>query len=216
VIEAPHPTHRLIPSRYPPVGLFDTVATAADLEAAMELEGWTNDRLVATRLTRLPRAEWVFTRPNASIVMAAFLHAAPSGLRFNGPDLGAWYGAFAVETAIVEVAHHLRRELAATGKPERTRRYRQYLADLDGVYEDLRGVRDARMAPDDYSAGQAFGETLRASGGAGLVHDSVRHTGGTNIVCYRPHLVGHVRQAAHVAVTVRLASRIIDVQRLSD
>jgi len=44
---APHPAFRLIPSRFPPIGLFDTVATAADLRPVMELEGWTNDRLVA-------------------------------------------------------------------------------------------------------------------------------------------------------------------------
>ena len=71
---APQPTYRLIPSRFPPIGLFDTVATAADLEAVMELAGWTNDRLLAERLQRLPREEWVFGRPNSSIVMATFLH----------------------------------------------------------------------------------------------------------------------------------------------
>ena len=43
------------PSQYPPIGLFDTVATAADLEAVMELAGWTNDRLVPMRLHRLPQ-----------------------------------------------------------------------------------------------------------------------------------------------------------------
>ena len=54
---APRPTWRLIPSRFPPVGLFDTVATAADLEAVMELAGWTNDRLVPERIARLPKAK---------------------------------------------------------------------------------------------------------------------------------------------------------------
>ena len=54
---APQPSYRLIPSRYPPVGLFDTVSTAADLEAVMELAGWTNDRLVKERVARLPPGE---------------------------------------------------------------------------------------------------------------------------------------------------------------
>jgi hypothetical protein len=58
---SPHPTFRLIPSRFP-VGLFDTVATAADLAAVMELAGWTNDRLVAERIARLPQADWVYGR----------------------------------------------------------------------------------------------------------------------------------------------------------
>ncbi|MBN9331993.1 RES family NAD+ phosphorylase, partial [Devosia sp.] len=107
---APQPSFRLIPSQFPPIGLFDTVSRAADLEAVMELAGWTNDRLVAERIKRLPQDEWAFGRPNSSIVMAAFLHAAPGGGRFSGPDLGAWYAAVSVETGLAEVAHHLRRE----------------------------------------------------------------------------------------------------------
>ncbi len=125
---APDPTFRLIPSRFPPIGLFDTVATAADLAAVMDLEGWTNDRLVAERVARLPRDEWVFGRPNASVVMAAFLHVAPGGMRFNGPDLGAWYAAASLTTAVVEVGHHLRREAVATAKSSLSRQYRTYTA----------------------------------------------------------------------------------------
>jgi len=53
---APQPTNRLIPSQFPPIGLFDTVATTADLSAVMELVGWTNDRLVAERIGRLPQS----------------------------------------------------------------------------------------------------------------------------------------------------------------
>ncbi|HEV3395499.1 MAG TPA: hypothetical protein VG100_05105, partial [Xanthobacteraceae bacterium] len=40
-------THRLIPSRYPPVGIFDAIAAPEDLEVVLELEGWTNDRVSA-------------------------------------------------------------------------------------------------------------------------------------------------------------------------
>jgi len=107
---APSPSYRLIPSRFPPIGLFDTVATVADAEAVMELAGWTNDRLVEARLRRLPEDEWVYGRTNSSIVMAAFLHVPPTGARFNGPDLGAWDAAAALRTAAFEVGHRLRRE----------------------------------------------------------------------------------------------------------
>ena len=69
---APRPAYRLIPSQFPPIGLFDTVATAADLSAVMDLVGWTNDRLVAERINRLAPQDWVYGVPNASIVMAAF------------------------------------------------------------------------------------------------------------------------------------------------
>lgn len=86
---APERTHRLIPSRFPPIDAFEAVTCAGDLEPVLDLEGWTNDRLVAPRLGRLPKSEWVYGRPNARVVMAAFLHGAPKGTRFAGPDLGA-------------------------------------------------------------------------------------------------------------------------------
>jgi len=215
---APLPSLRLIPSRFPPIGLFDTVATAADLAAVMELVGWTNDRLLAERVARLPRGEWVYGRANASIVMAAFLHVAPTGMRFNGPDLGAWYAAAALPTAAAEVGHHLRREAVATAQAEMHRDYRCYVARLDGAYRDLRGqarVRPDLYAPDSYAASQAFGEAVRLSGDAGSLYDSVRHAGGLNVVAHRPRNVLDIVQAEHFEITVRAAERRIDVRRLA-
>ncbi len=212
---APQPTYRLIPSRFPPIGLFDTVSTAADLEAVMELAGWTNDRLVRERVARLPQEEWAFGRPNASIVMAAFLHAAPGGGRFNGPELGAWYAAAALPTAIAEVGHHLRRETLARGLETSSRTFRAYSARLAGDYVDIRGAEPSLHAPDDYAAGQAYGEKLRADGETGLVYDSVRHRGGTNACAYRPSKVLDVTQADHFEVTVAIADKRIEAVRLT-
>jgi RES domain len=169
---SPQPAHRLIPSQFPPLGLFDTVATAADLAAVMELVGWTNDRLVADRIARLPQTEWVYGVPNASIVMAAFLHVAPGGMRFNGADLGAWYAAHDIRTAAAEVGHHLRRETVARNIAAMTRTYRAYAATLLGDYLDIRGQQTKRpdvYASDRYDASQKFGEEVRTSGGAGLL-----------------------------------------------
>lgn len=214
---APHPTHRLIPSRFPPIGLFDTVATAADLAAVMELAGWTNDRLVAERVDRLPRHEWVYGRPNASIVMAAFLHVPSSGMRFNGGDLGAWYASAEIETAAAEVGHHLRREAVARGVPEILRTYRCYQARLAGDYLDLRGLRADRpdvYAADSYAAAQRLGESIRASGGAGIIYDSVRHAEGVNIVAHRPTNILDVAQSDHFQIRALAAIRRIEIRRL--
>lgn len=215
---APAPSVRLIPSCFPPIGLFDTVATAADLEGVMELVGWTNDRLVAHRIARLPKAEWVYGRANASVVMASFLHVAPQGLRFNGADLGAWYASGSLTTAVAEVAHHLRREAAARGVAGATRRYRAYGAVLTGDYLDIRG-RQAELpdiyASASYAASQAFGERLRAEGGDGVLFDSVRHLGGVNVAALKPSQVTAVTQAAHYDIAVTAASRRIEVTTLA-
>lgn len=215
---APAPCHRLIPSQFPPIGLFDTVATPADLVAVMELAGWTNDRLVAERVRRLPGHEWVHGRPNSSVIMASFLHVAPGGMRFNGPDLGAWYAAASLTTAIAEVAHHLRREAVARGLDRVARRYRAYSCRLAGAYLDLRGEQAARpeiYASASYGASQVLGETVRAAGGAGIIYDSLRHVGGTNVAAHRPRNISEVAQAGHYEISVAAGARRIEVTTLA-
>jgi RES domain-containing protein len=213
LVEAPSPAWRLIPSRFPPIAAFDTVARPDDLAAVMELEGWTNDRLVAERIARLPQDQWVYGTPNASIVMASFLHAAPSGARFNGPGLGAWYASTALTTAVAEVAQHLRREAVARGRREERRTFRCYTCQLTGRdYLDIRGQMQARADLYDgtsYAASQIFGEAARSSGGSGIVYDSLRHHGGTNIVAFRPRQITAVTQADHYDLLVPVAGRII-------
>lgn len=200
------PTFRLIPSQYPPIGAFDDVSSPEDLAAVMELEGWTNDRLVQVRLNRLPRAQWVYGRSNASIVMAAFLHGAPGGNRFTGPDLNAWYAGLTLKTAIAEVAHHLRRQTINEGRQSDKMTFRSYGARLDGHdYIDIRGRQAVR--PDLYDrrsfvGSQTFGEVQRAAGRDGIIYDSLRHTGGVNAVCFVPTRVLDVAQEDHFEIHV--------------
>lgn len=215
---SPRPAYRLIPSQFPPIGLFDTVATAADLSAVMELVGWTNDRLIADRIDRLPQDEWVYGVPNASIVMAAFLHAAPGGMRFNGPELGAWYASDEIRTAAAEVGHHLRREAVARGVATMTRIYRTYSATLLGDYLDIRGQQTARpeiYASEHYDASQQLGEQVRTSGGAGVLYDSLRRRAGINVVAHRPRNIIDIVQADHFRIQVSATSRTIELQKLS-
>lgn len=215
---APQPSYRLIPERFPPIGLFDTVATAADLEAVMDLSGWTNDRLVAERIQRLPREEWVYGRANASIVMAAFLHAPPTGARFNGPDLGAWYAAADLKTGAAEVGHHLRREAAARHVPALSRIYRAYSARLEGDHVDIRDL-EAEMPElylsGSYAASQSFGEARRKAGDLGILYDSVRLNGGINVVAYRPSRILDVTRADHFEIRVLADAKRIEVRRLA-
>jgi hypothetical protein len=205
-------TYRLIPSRYPPVAAFDSVTSADDLEAVMELEGWTNDRLVLERLARLNKNEWVFGIPNASVVMASFLHGGLTGCRFTSPDLNGWYASLARRTAIAEVAHHLRREAINMRVPSLTIQYRSYTAKLAGSYDDIRGMATTRpelYKVDDYTASQTFGETVRASSRDGIVYDSVRHLAGINVVALRPKNVGEIVMSTHYEITAPVTGKVI-------
>jgi hypothetical protein len=206
------PTYRLVPSRYPPVLAFESVAAADDLDAVMELEGWTNDRLVLERVARLHKTEWVYGVPNASVIMASFLHGGPTGLRFTSAALNGWCASLALRTAIAEVAHHLRREAVNMRVRSLTLHYRTYTAKLAGTYQDIRGMAAARpelYKADDYTASQTFGEALRASGGDGILYDSVRHVGGTNVVVLRPKNVRDVVMGRHYEIIAPVSGKMI-------
>src|SRR6185436_15929175 len=70
------------------------------------------------------------------------------GARFNGPDRGAWYAAFALETSQAEVAFHKAVELAETAwSGEMSMTYDDYLADFSAEFHDVRGVAGAGRAP---------------------------------------------------------------------
>jgi RES domain len=201
-------THRLVASRYPPVGAFDDLAAdAEELAIAFLLESATNDRLavLSHRLPLLPPNE-IVQGAGATMVMAAFLHADEAGGRFTDGRLGAWYASFDVDTAIAETLYHSTRRLRLSdGAFPSAIQMRELVAGIDCDLVELRGEKKNRRDlydPDDYKAAQTFGIGLRwppsGEGANGIVYDSVRRAGGTNVCVYRPSLVIlPVNQAAH-------------------
>ncbi len=154
-------THRLIPSKYLPGG--DSVLTSitddkAHLDIIFDLDNATNDRLQAENdlLPGIGIHELVFAVPNYRIINAAFTHAHPRGSRFNGPDRGAWYAGFELETAQQEVAWHKSVEYAEIDYWNDSITYDDFLADFDGAFHDIRGSAgyEACLAPDSYVAAQ--------------------------------------------------------------
>jgi hypothetical protein len=196
-------THRLVPSRYLPAGDSVLAAVADDeahLQAIFELDGATNDRLLAEnqRLPGIGIEELVFGVPNAAIVNAAYCHPHPLGARFSGPERGAWYAGFELETAQAEVAFHKAAQLAEIDRFEDSVTYDDYQADFSAPFHDLRRARGplrACLDPRSYVASQALADGLLAHGALGVVYPSVRRAGGTCVACFRPALVVNVRKA---------------------
>jgi RES domain len=193
---------RLIPSRFPPVGILDVVAAPEDLDLMIELEGWTNDRISAELgvIRTIPANEWVLGRPHATVIMAAYCHPRPGGGRFNDGDRGAWYAAAVLQTAIAETVFHRTQEIAEVGALETRVEMRQYLADFDADFHDIRADNPDFAPlhdPDSYVASQAFALRLRTDDANGIVYRSVRHAGGICLACFRPVLVTNLRPAAH-------------------
>ena len=199
-------THRLIPSAYDNETVLDRLTTDSDeLNALFELEGATNDRLLgeAGLLPGITVRELVFGLSYSYIVNAAFTHAKPLGSRFNGPERGAWYAGFSLETAGVEVAFHKSEELREISWQEKeTFVYVDFLADFRGEFHDIRG--DAHFTkclnPHSHTASQKLAHELLDAGSAGIVYPSVRHKGGTCISCFRPALVNNVRKGSQISM----------------
>jgi len=68
-------TYRLIPSHFPPIGLFENLLDPEGLEAAYALESLTNDRLQdEVGNIALVAPEDRVIGPGTSAIMAAFTH----------------------------------------------------------------------------------------------------------------------------------------------
>jgi len=199
-------THRLIPSAYDEETVLNRLTTDSnELAALFELEGATNERLLgeAGLLPGITVRELVFGVSYSHIVNAAFTHAKPLGSRFNGPERGAWYAGFSLETAGIEVAFHKVEELREINWQEKeTFLYADFLADFRGGFHDIRGDADYAkcLDPNSYATSQELARELLDKGSAGVIYPSVRHNGGTCVACFRPALVNNVRKGGQVSV----------------
>lgn len=197
-----HPCYRIVPSRFPPISLFEDVADPADLEAVYAIEAMTNDRLreEAGELRLVPPEDRV-SGPGTTAIMAAFTHLNPEGDRFTDGSYGVFYASHSVETAVAETTHTRARFLAATDEPAQELDMRVYAVDLTADLHDIRSLRSDHPAlydPVHYAASQHFAAGLRAAGSDGIVYQSVRHDGGECVAVFRPRLLSNCRQERHL------------------
>jgi hypothetical protein len=204
------PSYRLIPSRYPTIGLYDAIADPADLDVVFAIEALANPRLrdEAGELHLVPREERV-SGPGATPVMAAFTHLNPEGSRFSDGSYGVYYAAHSLETSVAEVSHHRALFMRRTDEPAIDLDMRLVTASVEAELHDLGSVPEAgappnpfaaALDPDHYAASQRLGRALREAGSWGLRWPSVRDAGGECVGLFRPKALRHARSAAHIAL----------------
>lgn len=154
------------------------MADPADLEAAIAVEGLTNDRLRdEIGEIRLVAPEDRLSGPGASPIMAAFTHVNPEGGRFTDGTFGAYHAAHDLHTAVCESAHHRQIFLARTKEAPGEIDMRCYRANLNADLADVRGLRKKRPGlydPDSHARSQPFARALRSKGAVGIVWDGER------------------------------------------
>jgi RES domain-containing protein len=216
-----NPAFRVIPSRFPAVGLFERVANPEDFDALYALEAMTNDRIrdEVGEISLVPADERLFG-PGSTCIMAAFTHLNPQGSRFSDGSYGVFYCARTRDAAIAEIRHHSARFMQATAEPPMRLQMRLYNVDTRGQATDLRAASraDPRIVdPDDYSHAQSIGRQLRTAGSQGILYPSVRHPGGECLAALRTGIVKNCLHAAYLEYNWngRSIDAVFEVNQLS-
>ncbi len=191
---------RLVPSRFPPVGPWDRIASPDDFEALAEIESLTNARIrdELGALATIPRERRV-SGAGTTPIMAAFTHLNPEGSRFSDGSYGVFYAALELETAIRETVFHRERFLARTREPAQQVQMRCYVSSVRRPLHDIRGGHKRLHDADSYAASQAFARDLRSTNSNGIAYDSVRRAGGQCIAAFWPDVVAPCSQGKHYA-----------------
>lgn len=200
--------HRLINTRWPPIGLFDELADSEDeMRLLFNLEMLTNARLNIPigRLALIPEGG-IVTGETANQIMASFVHCHDSGGRFNDTRIGAWYASYHVNTAIQETVYHLTKRLSLSegGFPQQMQ-MRELITTVNMPLLDLHGKQASHpelYARDDYSRSQAFANDMKwpfiDKGEAGFRYDSVGDESGMNVCIFIPKALDRpITQGGH-------------------
>ncbi len=196
------PAYRVIPSRFPAVGLFERVASPEDFDALYALEAMTNDRIreEVGEISLVPPEERLFG-PGSTCIMAAFTHLNPQGSRFSDGSYGVFYCARKQDTAIAETRYHAALFMDATREPPMRLQMRLYTVDAQGQVADLRKASHTNpriVDPDDYGHAQGIGRALRSDGVKGILYPSVRHPAGVCLAAFRTALLRNCLHAAYL------------------
>ena len=195
--------YRLINSKFPPIALFDDVASGDEFDALYQIQALTNPRLLneVGVIELIPRDQIPFGIPGCSYATAPFTHINPDGSRFSDGSFGVLYVADNMETALAEVAYHQNKYWS---KVETLSYERFVFRGLTCRFSDA-GMKDASVLPmtdsiyhaEDYMHSHQLGKAVKGAGSAGLKYGSVRSAGNQCWALMTPASVASIHQTAH-------------------
>lgn len=190
--------HRLIPSRFPPISLFDWADSNEELEQIAALEGMTNERLLSEygEIHRVPPEDWVGGEGSTPL-MAAFTHAGIS--RFSNGQYGIYYAGDSLETAISETKYHREKFLSASKEAPCAIQMREYIAQVNKPLVDISNKKYADLLhSDNYIPSQHFGQKIKADKEWGIYYPSVRYKRRHCVAIFRPPALTIPVQGIHL------------------
>ena len=195
--------NRLVNSKFPPIAIFDDVASAEEFEALFAIQELTNPRILneVGRLDLIPRDEIPFGITGCAYATAPFTHINPTGSRFSSGEFGVLYVADNEQTALLEVKHQ---QNMYWSQVDGMNYERFVFRALQCVFNDA-GMMNASAVPysdpmydsDDYSASHGLGHALKKAGKPGLQYNSVRSQGSLCWALFTPLPVHSIVQTSH-------------------
>lgn len=192
--------HRLIPSRFPPVSMFDWAESSEELSEIAALEGMTNERLQTEygSLYLVSSQDWV-SGEGSTPLMAAFTHPGPS--RFSDGSFGIYYAANSLQTAISETRFHREYFLKASNEPPCLVQMREYIARVQKPLVDIHHPKfNSYLNPDMryYEHSQQLGYEIKMANEWGIAYPSVRNQEGYCVAILRPPALTLPKQGCHL------------------
>ncbi|MFT6653621.1 MAG: hypothetical protein ACJAWI_000364 [Marinomonas primoryensis] len=213
--------HRLVNSKFPPVNLFDDVASAEEFDVAYAMQSLVNPRLQAEvgNLSLIRREEIPFGIPGCSYATAPFTHVNPLGSRFSDGSFGILYLADTAETAILEVKHHQQlywRKVPALNFDVFVFRELVATFNTDGLH-DLSGepLTASLYSPNDYAVSRQLGSALIKTESKGVQYNSVRKPGSLCWGLFTPASVERVKQSGHYEMLWTGPSTEVQIRKIT-
>ena len=194
--------YRLINSVYPPINLFEDVASPEDWMLLGQAESRTNPRVAETigALDTIPPERRV-GGAGATYVMASFTHFSLDVQgRFNDGTFGVFYAADRFETALFETVHHTVKFCIATDElPGWIADKRELIGAINAGMVDIRTGFPELLDPDDYTASQSFAREVRNEGADAILYPSVRDPEGSCFAAFYPDVMDVPVQGRHIS-----------------
>jgi hypothetical protein len=221
--------YRLIPSKFPPKSLFDDVASHDEFEILFAIQALTNPRIrnEMGSINRVPADERPYGIKGCNYALGPFVHLNPVGSRFSPGTFGVYYAAKNIQTAIAETRYHQQVYFSGIEGLKYDRlQMRALKTQFNASLSDISGDKFSNSdwySPNDYSAAQILGTTLKASSSQGIVYTSVRHPSYLCFALFTPKVISDVIQTAHydyiwdgTKITVTLETLALDGISLED